>query len=449
MAEKESEIRLKPTDSEADPDDGRSAFSAPVRLNPTGTPPPDPPMPRILFVDDEPMILNSLRLRFSRRHPDWDCSFAADGLEALERVDEGAFDVVVTDMRMPGMDGATLLGIIRERHPQTFRVVLSGQMSRDAQLRALPVTHRFHAKPCVPADLEQTIEQALDLSRQLDDQAIARVVGGLQRLPAAPKLYARITRMMADHRVGLNQIARTVDQDPAMAARLLHVANSAFFGVRRQIRTSLEALNWLGVDLTRKLVLSSELAVTFGSGASVRLIEEVQLHATLTARIASRLVPARSARVVSTAALLHEVGRLVIAGGEPGVFEEIQEAERSLGDLCAAERSVLGFTHAEVGAYLLNLWGLPLDIVEAVANHHSPSATKGGQGLSHAGAIYVASELAVEARQRSPYAPDPRKLRLDPQWLRSVGVELKLHEWCLLANHQHGLMATAEPRPRA
>jgi len=397
-------------------------------------------MPRILFVDDEPMILNSLRLRFSRRHPDWDCSFAADGLEALEILERGPFDIVVTDMRMPGMDGATLLGVVRERHPETFRVVLSGQMSRDAQLRALPVAHRFHAKPCPPAELEQTIEQALELSRQLDHKAIARVVGGIQRLPAAPRLYARMTQMMADHRVGLNQIARTVDQDPGTAARLLHVANSAFFGVRRQIRTTLEALNWLGVDLTRKLVLSSELSVCFGDGASRHLIEEVQLHASLTARIASRLVPVSKARVVSTAALLHEVGRLVLANGNASLLAETQALAGRLGDAYEAERRVLGFTHAEVGAYLLNLWGLPLDIVDAVAHHHAPPQVGVPGELSPAGAIYVASELALAARRRRPMVPDPRRLRLSSGWLRSSGVELKLHEWCLLANHQCSLM---------
>jgi len=397
-------------------------------------------MPRILFVDDEPMILNSLRLRFARKRPEWDCTFAPDGLAALDALEDGPFDVIVTDMRMPGMDGATLLGIVRERHPQTFRVVLSGQMSRDAQLRALPVTHRFHAKPCVPAELEQTIEQALDLREQLADEAIAKVVGRLIRLPAAPMVYREITRMMADERVGLNQIARTVDKDPAISARLLHVANSAFFGVRRQIRSSLEALNWLGVDLTRKLVLSSELATTFAGCGSRRFIEQVQAHAHLTARIASRLVPANKARSVSTAALLHEVGRLVIASGSPEDVARIRELEVRLDDVCAAERAVLGFTHAQVGAYLLNLWGLPLDIVDAVANHHDPGMPERGRALTPAGAIYIASELAHAATRRSPYAPDPRALRLDADWLRRMGVELKLHEWCLLANHQRGLM---------
>ena len=398
-------------------------------------------MPRILFVDDEPMILNSLRLRFSRRHPEWDCRFAADGVCAMEHVAAGAFDVVVTDMRMPGMDGATLLGMVRARHPQTFRIVLSGQMSRDAQLRALPVTHRFHHKPCPPAELEQTIQQALELSEQLNDAAIAAVVGGLRRLPAAPHLYAEITRMMTDHRVGLNQIARTVDQDPAMAARLLHVANSAFFGVRRKIRTSIEALNWLGVDLTRKLVLSSELAVTFGHGPARRIIDDVQAHATLTARIASRLVAPKQARVVSSAALLHDVGRLVIAHGAPAIAGRVEREQARTRNLCAAERAVMGITHAEVGAYLLNLWGLPLDIVEAVAHHHTPGAPTRDGSLTPAAAIYVASELASAAREREPYIPDPRRLHLDASWMRAMGIDLKLHEWCLLANHQCGMMS--------
>lgn len=395
-------------------------------------------MPRILFVDDEPLILNSLRLRFGRRHPDWDCRFASDGAQALEQVEQAAFDVVVTDMRMPGMDGATLLGMIRERHPQTFRVVLSAQMSRDAQLRALPVTHRFHHKPCPPDELEQTIVQALELAQMIDDEAIARVVGGLHRLPAAPRLYTAITRMMADQRVGLRQIAGIVDQDPAMTSRLLHVANSAFFGVRRKIRTPLEALNWLGVDLTRKLVLSSELASTFGQGPAGRIVDEVQTHATLTARIASRLVTPDRAGVVSTAALLHEVGRLVIAHGAPSIARRLYSGPDHF---CAAERATLGVTHAEVGAHLLNLWGLPLDIVDAVARHHNPGAVPRDQTLTPAAAIHVASALATAARQRSPYIPDPRSLSLDRTWMRAMGLDLKLHEWCMLANHQCGLMA--------
>ena len=93
-----------------------------------------------------------------------------------------------------------------------------------------------------------------------------------------------------------------------------------------------------------------------------------------------------------------------------------------------------------MGAYLLNLWGLPLDIVNAVAHHHSPEVPSRGGQLSAAGAVYVASELARVAARRSPYAPDPRTLRLDAGWHHRAGLSLKLHDWCLLANHQRGLM---------
>ena len=246
-------------------------------------------MPRILFVDDEPMILNSMRMRLGRRRPEWDCVYVESGAEALAALTEGPVDVVVTDMRMPGMDGGTLLGIVRERYPHTFRMVLSGQMNRDAQLRALPVTHRFLVKPCLPAQLEAHISAALEMHQRLDNPALADLIGGIRQLPSSPMLYAELTRMIADPNVGVAQISRVVERDAGITARLLHVANSAFFGVRRQIRTTLEAINWLGVDLVRKLVLSCELGqLAAQADLPARLIDDLQTHAILTARIGPR-----------------------------------------------------------------------------------------------------------------------------------------------------------------
>lgn len=418
-------------------------------------------MSRILFVDDEKMILGSLRLHFQREQPDWDCSFVDNGFDALDAMAAEPFDVVVTDMRMPGMDGATLLGIVRERHPQTFRMVLSAQTSQEAQLRALPVMHRFHHKTGVMKELTDSIVQALELRQQFQAPAIGRVIGGLQRLPTAPDVYSDISRMMADENVGLNRIAETIQRDPATTLRLLHVANSAFFGVGRQIHSTLEALNWLGVDLTRRLVLSSELASVFGGrgGASRRFVEEVQTHAHLTARIASRLLPPerstptrgrlkeKRSSSLATAGLLHEVGRLVIANLVPEAHQRVMNADRGGAALCDAEEAELGFNHAQAGAYLLNLWGLPLDIVDAVAHHHKPPRGVSGQ-LTNAGAIYVSSALARAAMRRAPYAPHPRRLDLDPTWLREAGVDVKLPEWCVLASHQQTQMEETKPAPR-
>lgn len=395
-------------------------------------------MSRVLFVDDEPLILSSLRTRLRRKRPEWDTEFASSGQEALDLMEMAPFDVIVSDMRMPGMDGAQLLSIVRERRPETFRIVLSAQMSRETQLRALPFTHRFLSKPCLPQDIEATIAGALELKDRFANPNLGRVVCAVRRLPSPPQTYQEITELMSDPRVGLARVARAVDKDPAVAARLLHVANSAFFGVRREIRTSIEALNWLGVDLVRKLVLSSELARKFADppAPSAAILARVQRHALLTARIASRLVPERQAGTAASAALLHKVGVLVLAAACPQELERAEAVQREGRRAGDAERQVFGYSHAEVGAYLLNLWGLPLEIVEAVADHLSPRATDAGPTLGITGAVHLASELARSAIRRLPYYPDPASIEVDASFLDRAGLGPRMNELCLQAHHQ-------------
>jgi HD-like signal output (HDOD) protein len=395
-------------------------------------------MPRILFVDDEPMILSSMRSRLSRRRPDWDCSYVESGAEALDVLASlGDVNVVVTDMRMPQMDGATLLTIVRERHPKAFRIVLSGQMNRDAQLRALPVTHRFLAKPCPPAEIEATIEQALAIQTRIENPAVADLVGGIHHLPSSPPLVQELNRLIADPTVGVNRIASVIDRDPAMAARLLHVANSAFFGLRRQIRTSLEAINWLGVDLVRKLTLTCEVSmVAARAGVSAARIKELQTHALLAARIASRLVKQEDAATAATAALLHNVGAYLFALAPAPQREAVEAAMAEGLSENEAHRRVFGCLHGEAGAHLLNLWGLPLEIVRAVALHQDPKEAFASGTITEVGAVHLADLLARVAARWSPHPPPASALGIDPALVERLGIADRLLEWSLLANKQ-------------
>jgi HD-like signal output (HDOD) protein/ActR/RegA family two-component response regulator len=401
-------------------------------------------MPRILFVDDEPMILNSMRMRLGRRRPEWDCVYVESGAEALAALTEGPVDVVVTDMRMPGMDGGTLLGIVRERYPHTFRMVLSGQMNRDAQLRALPVTHRFLVKPCLPAQLEAHISAALEMHQRLDNPALADLIGGIRQLPSSPMLYAELTRMIADPNVGVAQISRVVERDAGITARLLHVANSAFFGVRRQIRTTLEAINWLGVDLVRKLVLSCELGqLAAQADLPARLIDDLQSHAILTARIASRLVRPELTGTVATAALLHNVGKLIFALAPAEMRARYELATAAGQTELRAQRFAFGCDYPTAGAFLLNYWGLPLDIVQAVALHCEPNAAETAEGIDAPGAVHVASNLAIAAARFDPHTPPLSHTGVDLAYLETAGLSARLSEWCVLARGQR--IAMVEP----
>ena len=129
-------------------------------------------MKRILFVDDEPQILEGLQNLLHRHRRVWDMVFALGGEAALEELGCRPFDVIVSDMRMPLMDGATLLRRVQEQHSETVRIVLSGHVELTTALRAVSVAHQFLTKPCKPHELENVIQRACNLRALINDEMV-------------------------------------------------------------------------------------------------------------------------------------------------------------------------------------------------------------------------------------------------------------------------------------
>ncbi len=353
-------------------------------------------MKRILFVDDEAQILDGLRCSLRRQRNEWDMVFAPGAEAALEEIRTRPFDVVVSDMRMPGMDGAALLTRVREEFPSTIRIILSGHSDRDAVLRALPVCHQFLAKPCEPATLKGTIERVVGLHSLLEAPRLRQVVGRIDDLPAMPRIYAELRAALRSPNCSARELGSIIGTDPAISAKLLKIANSSFFGLTQRVSAPERAIAYLGIDLVRSLVLGAEV---FGSvtGTSAAL-EEAQSHGLLTSLMARSLVSAPLDQDdAATAGLLHDVGEIVLAGPYPEVMGQ-RLAQADTADRLTVEREALGVTHAEVGAYLVGLWGLPLTIVEAVAFHEEPSrARRPGDVVA---AVHVAAGVVTEAVAR-------------------------------------------------
>ena len=167
-------------------------------------------MKRILFVDDEVKLLDGLRRMLRATRKDWDVSFAGSGAEALALMDANPVDVVVTDMRMPGMDGAALLEQVSERHPAAIRIVLSGHFDVEAGLRAIPVAHQFLAKPCDPEILKAAIERASQLSFTAPDAATCRAIGAIGALPSPSQTCILLTEAARDPNTSLDEVTRIV-----------------------------------------------------------------------------------------------------------------------------------------------------------------------------------------------------------------------------------------------
>lgn len=354
--------------------------------------------PRILFVDDDIADLTVLRDAL-RQERHWDMVFACGAERALEELHGPPFQVVVSDMSMPDMDGAELLAHVKESSPATTRFILSGLDDRHATVRAAGIAHQFLSKPCDAGLLRSTLERTCAIHSLLENDAMRRLVGGIDSLPTVPALYLELERASRNPNLGLGDMGDIVAKDPSMSLKVLQLVNSAYFGVSQRITKVRQAVSYLGVELLQGVVLTANV---FGAlekkpipGFDLALAQE---HALRVARAAPRfLFDAQRADEASTAALVHDVGEIVMGLGEPDGFAEALRVARVTGKPShVVEREVLGYTHAEVGAYLLGIWGLPFSILEKVAFHHSPSASSpdADDVLSaiHAADLYVEKE---------------------------------------------------------
>jgi HD-like signal output (HDOD) protein len=399
---------------------------------------------RILFVDDEALVLQGLQRMLRPMRTEWEMAFVDSGAQALELMAQGPFDVVVSDMRMPGMNGAELLAEVLKRFPKTVRLVLSGHADRELVLKCVGSTHQYLSKPCQPEELKAAIARASELEESLRDQSLRQLVSRLDRLPSIPALYVEIVDKIQDPETGLDEIGEIVAKDMAMTAKILKLVNSAFFGLGRQISSPVDAVSYLGVETIKSLVLSIH---AFSQFTAVKLgtfsIDTLWAHSQLTAGLAKEIARLESGEQKLlddsfVAGLLHDTGKLVLASNFPGQYDGVLEAARGgILALLAAEENTFGANHAEVGGYLLGLWGLPVPVVEAIALHHQPA-----QSLHCA----FSPLTAVHAADALVHVPCPgtqqrSESEIDLQYLGRLGLESRLEIWRAAAE------ANLQPQP--
>jgi HD-like signal output (HDOD) protein len=358
-------------------------------------------MKRILFVDDEKNILDGLRRLLYTTRDRWEMEFVTSGPEALLACERQPFDVVVSDLRMPGMNGAELLGEIRDRYPSTARLVLSGYSDVALAAKAVPVAYSVISKPCNAVEIKNAIDRVCALQDVLCSPKLREVVGRIGHLPSLSTTYISLTQALRDENTSVAAVVKIIEQDIAMSAKVLQVANCGFFGLPQRVSNLQHAVSYLGMDAIRTMALYAETFRIFVPDRRIpaTLWPEIQGHALETACIAGSLPLSRETRDISViGALLHDVGTLVLASSIPQEFSAVLATMKASNmSQSEAEEQVLGVSHAEVGAYLLGLWGINRLAVEAIAHHHRPTRIS-HDGLDCTVAVYLASVLAHELK---------------------------------------------------
>jgi len=362
---------------------------------------------------------------------EWNMVFSGGGVEALQALERQTFDIVVTDLKMPGMNGAELLEEVRKRSPQSLRMILSGQADRETILRTVNPTHQYLSKPCEGEELKSRLIRAFALRDLLSNPELKGVVSRLDSLPSLPSLYLELNEELSKTEQSLEKVSRLVAADMAMTAKILQLVNSAFFGLRVEISDATRAIALLGFDIVKSLVLSAHIFSAF----KTNLLSDADLqylwqHSARTANYAKIIAKRENSDQKMTddcftAALLHDAGKLVMAFALREKYKAVVERVRreELG-VYEAERDIFGCSHAEIAAYLFGLWSLPQRVIEAVAWHHTPSESPGDK-FSVTAAVHLGSICDEEAR---PYWIRD-KTQVDYGFLTRIGCLEREKDW--------------------
>jgi putative nucleotidyltransferase with HDIG domain len=386
----------------------------------------------ILFVDDEKNILHALQRSLHAQRNEWNMYFAPSGPLALTVLEEDPIDVIVTDMRMPGMDGAELLEIVSRRFPNVIRIILSGHTDSEAALRTIHTAHQFLAKPCDVAILRQTIQRTCNLRDILHDPKLIRTITGICKLPSLPGSYLRLTQAMQSPDVSPKVIGDIISQDVSMTAKVLQLVNSAFFSLPTKITNPQRAVTLLGINTLKALILYNKVFSEYSPSRAVPgfSMEGLWQHSLMVGSLAREIMQREGGDPhllddVQVAGILHDIGKIIELNipGYYAKFDSKVNREKKLP--LDAEYELLGVSHAELGAYLIGIWGLPTNVVEAIAFHHNP-AKQPNTGFSPMLCLHIANWVI---NQVTSLENDAKKHSLDLELIQATRLSGKMETW--------------------
>lgn len=385
-------------------------------------------MINILFVDDEPNILEGLKRMLRGNRDEWQMSFAGSGIDALQILGENNIDVIVSDMKMPGMDGAELLEKVSELHPHVIRVILSGFSEKEVSMKSVGTAHQYLSKPCDPEVLKTTISRVCSQRELLTDLTLRNLVSRLPSIPSLPGIYVELVDELGKPECSTRRIAEIIRKDIGMTVKILQIVNSAFFGLSRPVSDSRTAVEFLGLDTISSLTLGVGVISQFEKRVPGAIFGELWSHSMsvgVAASNISSMEKSSSSSDAFTAGLLHDVGRIILAVNLPSEFKAACDlsADEKI-PMIDAETQVFGATHAEVGAYLLGLWGLPAEVVRAVAFHHYPNAMP-GEKFTALTAVHAANGILRNASSHE----DGCDTKLNLDYLTKIGLLDRLPVW--------------------
>jgi HD-like signal output (HDOD) protein len=388
--------------------------------------------PSIVFVDDESNVLSGLKRMLYPMQDEWDMSFCLTARHALKVMEGKRPDILVTDLVMPDMDGTQLLEQVCAKYPGVIRIVLSGHSDKRLGIKAARFAHQFLPKPFQADELKKAIKRILSLRVVFTSSEVQTMAAKMDTFPSLPKVHQQIMQELQSSNPSINSVADLISQDLGLSASVMKMVNSAFFGLRTKVSSPLHAVNLLGLDIISALALSAHLFTSFDMTQFPGFdLDRLWQHCLATGMFSKSIARAeglgtRDQDDFYISGILHDIGKLTMLAYGQGFYKNVVAmSQKENISIWRAEQNALGSSHAELGGYLLSLWGMDEEIVLSVYYHHNLEKFAGDAPLA-ASALHAANCFEHELTEINPgYALHP----LDMEAASRLGYAERVPAW--------------------
>lgn len=330
-------------------------------------------MIRIVFVDDEQHVLDGLKHWFDKHQGSWQTHFLDSASNVVTLLENQPIDCIVSGVSMPGMNGAELLSHIAQHYPDTVRVAFSATEGAELTLESLHATHRFVAKSEGAEQVNRAIVRSFELREQLHDPTLRTLITGITTLPVLPEIYDRLMLELASEDFSIDVVCRIIESDISLSATLLKVVNSPYYGLVRHVESPTHAVNLLGIEVVKNILLSEKVVSQFQQfSPSAERVSTLNIQASIRGVLANRF--ARLAKLAK-----RQVDHCQMAGMLSSLGELVIETRMVDANVLPTQEHIENL----VGSSILGLWSLPDTIVEAVLHQNDTTLPIGDQSAMH------------------------------------------------------------------
>lgn len=387
---------------------------------------------RIQVVGMDPAQQRRLEQGLFHLRAQWEVVFTQDRTTAMESMTAVPAAAMLVGAQIPPTQVVELVNDIARGFPNTQRFVLFDLADKQFLKHCVGLPPQCLPKESGPEIVEEVLQRAFQLEAWMANEPVKKLVSLMRKSPSMPSLYNKILHELQSPSAGLEDVGLLIRSDPALCAKMLQLVNSAFFGLPRQITSAFEAVMFLGMERVKSLLLYTHFVCLFDTGACPTFsIDRLWHHSMETAGFARWIAQEESgnnklADEAFTAGLLHDIGKLMLAANMADKYNHVLGVAAQKGlTIGEAEREVFEATHAEVGACLLGVWGLPLSLLEAIAWHHTPEQGS-KMAFSALTAVHVANAFAHE---KAAASGEKAASQLNAKYLAALGLDQRCDQW--------------------